>query len=56
NSASSRFYSPSDLSGIGGMHTEYIRACPQWQNRHACNDCVFISTKPELEGMQGFDI
>lgn len=30
NSASSRFYSPSDLSRIGGMRTEYIRACPQW--------------------------
>ncbi|KAG1865640.1 hypothetical protein C8R48DRAFT_772635 [Suillus tomentosus] len=56
NSASSRFYSPSDLSGIGGMHTEYIRACPQWRNGHARNDCVFVSTKPELEGMQGFDI
>ncbi|KAG1880232.1 hypothetical protein C8R48DRAFT_744596 [Suillus tomentosus] len=56
NSASSRFYSPSDLSGIGGMRTEYICACPQWRNGHARNDCVFVSTKPELEGMQGFDI
>ncbi|KAG2059401.1 hypothetical protein BDR06DRAFT_1069438 [Suillus hirtellus] len=56
NSASSRFYSPSDLSGIGGMHTEYICACPQWRNGHARNDCMFISTKPELKGMQGFDI
>jgi hypothetical protein len=38
------------------MHMEYIRACHQWWNRHARNDCVFISMKPELEGMQGFDI
>lgn len=29
NSASSRFYLPSDLSGIGGMRTEYICACHQ---------------------------
>ncbi|KAG1902160.1 uncharacterized protein F5891DRAFT_1127780 [Suillus fuscotomentosus] len=56
NSASSRFYSPSDLSGIGGMRTEYVRACRQWRNGHARNDCVFVSTKPELKGMQGFDI
>ncbi|KAG1869944.1 hypothetical protein F4604DRAFT_1584059, partial [Suillus subluteus] len=56
NSASSRFYSPSDLSGIGGMCTEYIRACPQWRNEYARNDCVFVNTNPELEGMQGFDV
>ncbi|KAG1787529.1 uncharacterized protein HD556DRAFT_1434418 [Suillus plorans] len=56
NSASSRFYSPSDLSGIGGMRMEYICACRQWRNGHACNDCIFINMKPELEGMQGFDI
>ncbi|KAG1883443.1 hypothetical protein F4604DRAFT_1879062 [Suillus subluteus] len=56
NSASSRFYSPSDLSGIGGMRTEYIRACPQWRNEYARNDCVFVNTNPELEGMRGFDV
>ncbi|KAG2135326.1 hypothetical protein DEU56DRAFT_738053 [Suillus clintonianus] len=56
NSASSRFYSPSDLSGIGGMRTEYIRACPQWRNEYARNDCVFVNTNPDLEGMRGFNV
>ncbi|KAG1813070.1 hypothetical protein DFJ58DRAFT_850696, partial [Suillus subalutaceus] len=32
NSASSTFYAPSDHSGIGGMHWEYIHACPVWRN------------------------
>ncbi|KAG1891828.1 uncharacterized protein F5891DRAFT_963977, partial [Suillus fuscotomentosus] len=32
NSASSRFYAPSDISGVGRMRTEYIWACPLWQN------------------------
>jgi hypothetical protein len=32
NSASYRFYAPSDISRIGGMCTEYIHACPLWQN------------------------
>jgi hypothetical protein len=56
NSASSRFYAPSDISGIGGMRTEYIRACPLWRNEHPRHDCVFVTTKPEQEGMKGFDV
>jgi hypothetical protein len=56
NSASSRFYAPSDISGIGGMRTEYIRACPLWRNEAPRYDCVFVNTNPELEGMQGFDV
>jgi hypothetical protein len=56
NSASSRFYSPSDLSRIGGMRTEYICACPLWRNEYAHNDCVFVNTHPELKGMRGFSV
>ncbi|KAF8837065.1 hypothetical protein BDN67DRAFT_991906 [Paxillus ammoniavirescens] len=32
NSACSRFYVPSDLSGIGGMNTEFICSTPLWRN------------------------
>ncbi|KAG2121642.1 hypothetical protein BD769DRAFT_1361146, partial [Suillus cothurnatus] len=51
NSASSRFYAPSDLSGIGGMRVEHIRACPSWRNEHSRNDCVFINMDSSLPGM-----
>ncbi|KAG0703375.1 hypothetical protein DFH29DRAFT_981942 [Suillus ampliporus] len=56
NSASSRFYAPSDLSGIGGMHVEHIRSCPSWRNEHSCHDCVFVNTDSSLPGMQGLEV
>ncbi|KAH7905578.1 hypothetical protein BJ138DRAFT_1118343 [Hygrophoropsis aurantiaca] len=56
NSASSRFYAPSDLSGIGGMRTEHIRACPSWRNQHSRHDCVFVSMNPELTGFRGLEV
>ncbi|KAG2751920.1 hypothetical protein P692DRAFT_201838648 [Suillus brevipes Sb2] len=56
NSASSRFYAPSDLSGIGGMCTEHIRSCPSWQGGHSRNDCVFVNTDSNLPGMQGLEV
>ncbi|KAG2028673.1 hypothetical protein BDR03DRAFT_882936, partial [Suillus americanus] len=56
NSASSRFYVPSDLSGIGGMRVEYIRSCPSWQNEHSRHDCVFVNTDSSLPGMQGLEV
>src|ERR1700733_8129563 len=31
NSASAMFYAPSDLSGVGGMRREHIRAVPSWR-------------------------
>ncbi|KAG1883958.1 hypothetical protein F4604DRAFT_1878811 [Suillus subluteus] len=52
NSACSRFFALSDLSGIGGMRCEYIRACPIWRNEHPRYDCVFINTNPALDGMR----
>ncbi|KAF8127961.1 hypothetical protein EV363DRAFT_1400845 [Boletus edulis] len=42
NSASVRFYAPSDISGLGGMRTEYVRSAPNWQNEGSRRDCVFI--------------
>lgn len=45
NSASSRFFAPSDLSRIGGMQTEYIRAMPLWRNEGPRWDCVFVNTQ-----------
>ncbi|KAF9218822.1 hypothetical protein BS17DRAFT_863841 [Gyrodon lividus] len=45
NSASSRFYAPSDLSGIGGMHTKFICSTPLWRNED-----------PEALGMCALDI
>ncbi|KAG1836302.1 hypothetical protein F4604DRAFT_1886122 [Suillus subluteus] len=56
NSAAATFYAPSDPSGVGGMRREQICACPLWQNVYACNDCIFISTNPDLEGMRGLDV
>ncbi|KAG1722022.1 hypothetical protein EDD22DRAFT_790503 [Suillus occidentalis] len=56
NSASSRFYAPSDLSGIGGMRTEHIRSCPSWRGGHSRNDCVFVNTDSNLPGMQGLEV
>ncbi|KAG1796311.1 uncharacterized protein HD556DRAFT_1467804 [Suillus plorans] len=56
NSACSRFFAPSDLSGIGGMRREHIRACPAWRKEHPRYDCIFVNTNPDLEGMRGMDV
>jgi hypothetical protein len=50
------FYAPSDPSGIGGMQREQIRSCPLWQNIYVRNDCVFVNTNPELEGIEGLEV
>lgn len=56
NSASSRFYAPSDLCGTGGMHKEYIRSCPMWRGEGPRYDCVFVGTDPDADGMHGYEI
>ncbi|KAG1763973.1 hypothetical protein EV702DRAFT_1182667 [Suillus placidus] len=56
NSASSTFHAPSDLSGIGGMKREHIRACPLWRNECARNDCVFVITDSNARRMLGMDV
>ena len=42
------YHTPSDLSGIGGMHHEWIRATPSWQNGAGRYDCIFIDREPEM--------
>ncbi|KAG1888701.1 hypothetical protein F4604DRAFT_1877237 [Suillus subluteus] len=56
NSASSRFYAPSDISGIGGMRVEHIHACPLWRNEAPRNDCIFINIGSSTEGIQGLEV
>ncbi|KAF9231476.1 hypothetical protein BU15DRAFT_90902 [Melanogaster broomeanus] len=52
-STSARFYAPSDLSGVAGMHIEHIHACPKWCNEHAHYDCIFINMDISEAGEQG---
>ncbi|KAI5989472.1 hypothetical protein EDC04DRAFT_2873162 [Pisolithus marmoratus] len=56
SSTSSTFYAPSDLCGTGGMRHEYIRAALNWRNEGPRNDCAFIITDPDQDGMWGMDI
>jgi hypothetical protein len=53
HSASATYHAPSDLSGIGGMHREWIRATPSWKNGTSRYDCVFIGKDPEVDGFAG---
>ena len=55
-SAVSTFRAPSDLSGLGGMRRERIRAVPSWGNGPARYDCVFVSTDSVAEGFRGLDV
>lgn len=55
-SALAMFYAPSDLSGIGGMRRERIRAVSSWRGSVARHDCIFVSTDPTVEGMWGLEI
>ncbi|KAG1870501.1 hypothetical protein C8R48DRAFT_596843 [Suillus tomentosus] len=56
NSAATTFYAPSDPSGVGSMRREQIRACPLWRNVSPHNDCVFVNTNSDLEGMKGLEV
>jgi hypothetical protein len=56
HSASATYHAPSDISGIGGMHREWIRAMPSWQNGAGRYDCVFIDNEPEVDGFAGLHV
>jgi len=56
HSAIARFYAPSDLCGVGGMHCERIRSNPNWRGEFVRYDTVFIETDSELKGMAGLAI
>jgi len=55
-SATATFRAPSDISGINGMHREYIRATPSWRQEAARYDCIFVNSAEESEGMLGLAI
>lgn len=56
NSATATFYSPSDLSGIGGMRRECIRAVQSWRKGPSRYDCVFAVTDDTAKGMRSLDV
>jgi hypothetical protein len=55
-SATATYYAPCDLSGIGGMRREWIRATPSWQKSTPRYDCVLVNTDSNLSRMQGLDV
>ena len=55
-SAVASFYSPSDISGEGGMRYERIRAVDSWRKGPARYDCIFVETDPDAPGMRGLDV
>jgi hypothetical protein len=55
-SAVATFYAPSDISGVGGMRCERIRAVDTWRNGPGRYDCVFINTDDSAKGLLSFNI
>jgi len=55
-SAVATFYAPSDVCGIGGMHSERIRAVPTWRKAGPRYDCVFVNIDSSVPGMRGLDV
>ena len=55
-SAVATFHAPSDISGIGGMHRERIRAVKSWRKGLGRYDTIFVNTDSSIEGMQGLEI
>jgi hypothetical protein len=55
-SAIATFHVPSDISGIGGMHHECIRAVKSWWKGPGHYDTIFVNTNPSIDGMQGLEV
>ncbi|KIL58389.1 hypothetical protein M378DRAFT_86568 [Amanita muscaria Koide BX008] len=54
SSAVSTYFSPSDISGIGGMLRERIRSTHKWRcDGVERQDCVFVMNNPDLPGFRG---
>ncbi|KAG6914489.1 hypothetical protein DXG01_016963, partial [Tephrocybe rancida] len=47
------FYAPSNISGLGGMFRERIRAVPSWCSGPARYDCIFVEQDEDLAGFRG---
>ncbi|THH12620.1 hypothetical protein EW146_g7529 [Bondarzewia mesenterica] len=58
HSALAIFYSPSDPSGVGGMHRHRIRSVPSWHNGPPRNDCVFVqmNAAPGMRGLHAAQV
>jgi hypothetical protein len=56
SSAIATFHVPSDISGIGGMRHERIRAVKSWRKGPGRYDTIFVNTDSSKEGMRGLDI
>ena len=56
HSAISTYYAPSNLSGVGGMHREQIRATPRWKGKQGRYDCVYIEKDASTEGFSGLHV
>lgn len=54
--ASATFHAPSDISGVNGMHHEFIQATPSWRQGAPQYDCIYINSAGESEGMPGLEI
>ena len=51
HSAMAIYYAPSDPSGIGNMHHEYIRSTPAWRGEGERRDCILVNTsESEIPG------
>jgi len=55
-SAVTTFHAPSNISGIGGMHYEWICAVKSWRKGPGHYDTIFINTDSSVEGMQGLEV
>jgi hypothetical protein len=56
SSALATFHAPSDMSGIGGMRRERIRAVKSWRKGPGRYDTIFVNTDPSIEGMRGLEV
>ncbi|GLB38138.1 hypothetical protein LshimejAT787_0500030 [Lyophyllum shimeji] len=56
HSAVARYFSPSDICGVGGMHRERIRSHPNWRGLYPRYDTVFVETDSDTLGMLGMTI
>lgn len=55
-SALSLFHAPSDLSGVGGVRREHIRAVRVWRKGPPRYDTMFINSDSNIEGMRGLEV
>lgn len=55
-SALSVFRAPSDLSGVGGMRRERIRAVKVWRKGPPRYDTMFINADSNVMGMRGLEV